>query len=540
MRSGEEPKVKQDALRYLADALGEDIVNTSEENLLAEVAEDFGERSALALAFDEILARQRSMAAVRVGNLADALSEDIATTSQQALLNEIAEDFGDPRTLAIDFDHVFDHVMERGPAPAHGTVFAPVASLRLGANRRAFFPVRLPVWLLAPLRSRTALLGAFAAVLLAVVLAPGIYQLLVERSARQIETSLWDGPPAPASIPPAVPAAPTADALPPVISPAAPPPSETALPPAPPEPALKRLAEEAARRSRPPPRPPHGYVETPKLAASAPPAFAGQTPLPWVARHGLSSAAFDEIGEIGKDGFELTSVSGYVANGDLRYVALWRKPASPEPWAARHGLMAVDFQKAIDDLAKDGLSLVYVAGYEVSGTPLFAGIWRKSAAGLPVVRLDMDSAKYQAEFDSLLKEGFRLQHVAGYTHNGAAVYAAIWNKSGGPEFVERHGLTSAQYQQAFDDFFKQGFRLKEVSGYSPGAVDYYAAIWEKGGDGAPWIARYGVPLADYQTQFDADRFQAWQPLYVQAFTSGGSARFNTIWERSQRAAAPQK
>lgn len=96
--------------------------------------------------------------------------------------------------------------------------------------------------------------------------------------------------------------------------------------------------------------------------------------------------------------------------------------------------------------------------------------------------------------------------------------------------MARHGLTGAEYQQAFDDLAKQGFRLKEVSGYSPGGVDHYAAIWEKGGDGAPWIAHNGVPLSEYQTSFDIDRFQGWQPLYVQAFTSGGSARFDTIWE----------
>jgi Bacterial tandem repeat domain 1 len=69
-----------------------------------------------------------------------------------------------------------------------------------------------------------------------------------------------------------------------------------------------------------------------------------------------------------------------------------------------------------------------------------------------------------------------------------------------------------------------------VSGYSPGGVDHYAAIWEKGGDGAPWIADNGVPLSGYQTSFDIDRYQGWQPLYVQAFTSGGSARFDTIWK----------
>jgi CubicO group peptidase (beta-lactamase class C family) len=266
------------------------------------------------------------------------------------------------------------------------------------------------------------------------------------------------------------------------------------------------------------------------LVASAPPGWAGQTPLPWIARHGLSAAdyqkAFDEFGK----NFELVSVSGYLDNGQLRYAALWRQPASPEPWAARHGLSEEDFTKAIQDLGKDGLSLVYVDGYEVGGTPFFAGIWRKSTAGIPVVKLGMNDAHYQAELDAMTKAGFSLQHVAGYTHSSVALYAAIWNKAGGPEPVERHNLTGAQYQQDFNDFAKQGLRLREVSGYSPGGVDHYAAIWDKGGDGAPWIAHNGVPLSGYQTSFDVDRFQGWQPLYVQAFTSGGSARFDTIWE----------
>jgi CubicO group peptidase (beta-lactamase class C family) len=266
------------------------------------------------------------------------------------------------------------------------------------------------------------------------------------------------------------------------------------------------------------------------LAGSGPPAWAGQTPLPWVARHGLSAADYQKaFDEFGKD-FELASVSGYLDNGALRYAALWRKPASAEPWAARHGLSTADFTKAIDDLAKDGLSLIYVDGYEVGGTPLFAGIWRKSAAGLPVVKLGMNDAHYEAELESMHKAGFSLQYVAGYTHSGVALYAAIWNKAGGPDPAERHNLTGPQYQLAFDDFAKQGYRLKEVSGYSPGGVDHYAAIWEKGGDGAPWIADNGVPLSGYQTSFDIDRYQGWQPLYVQAFTSGGSARFDTIWE----------
>lgn len=145
------------------------------------------------------------------------------------------------------------------------------------------------------------------------------------------------------------------------------------------------------------------------LSALAGVALAGQTPPPWVARHGLSSAEYQKaFDDFGKQGFQLTSVSGYVVNGEVQYAALWRKSPDAGPWAARHGLSAADFQKAIDDVVKDGLHLVYVDGYEVGGTPLFAGIWRKGAGAAPIVKLGMDGAHYQAEFDALLKQGYRL------------------------------------------------------------------------------------------------------------------------------------
>jgi Bacterial tandem repeat domain 1 len=40
-------------------------------------------------------------------------------------------------------------------------------------------------------------------------------------------------------------------------------------------------------------------------------------------------------------------------------------------------------------------------------------------------------------------------------------------------------MTSAGYQQAFDDLKGQGYRLVDVSGYSVGGQDRYAAIWSK-------------------------------------------------------------
>src|SRR5262249_945757 len=49
--------VKQDALDNLADALTEDILNTPDDELLREVAEDYGDPRALASKFEQILER---------------------------------------------------------------------------------------------------------------------------------------------------------------------------------------------------------------------------------------------------------------------------------------------------------------------------------------------------------------------------------------------------------------------------------------------------------------------------------------------------
>ena len=45
-------------------------------------------------------------------------------------------------------------------------------------------------------------------------------------------------------------------------------------------------------------------------------------------------------------------------------------------------------------------------------------------------------------------------------------YAALWEQRAGPPWVARHGMSSAQYQQTFDDLIAQGYRLVQVSGYS--------------------------------------------------------------------------
>ncbi|MDQ3814609.1 MAG: serine hydrolase [Armatimonadota bacterium] len=251
----------------------------------------------------------------------------------------------------------------------------------------------------------------------------------------------------------------------------------------------------------------------------------------WEARHGLTPAQYQSaFTDLSKQGYRLKVISGYTSGGQERYAAVWNKTGGPE-WAARHGLSSADYQKAFDDFSKKGFRLVYISGYAVSNQPQFAAIWEKSAGPAWTARHNLSSADYQKAFTDLAKQGYRLKVVSGYTVGGKDFYAGIWDKSAGPASTARHGLSAADYQKAFNDLGGQGYRLKMVSGYQVGGADRYAAIWEKTG-GALSAARHGIKSNFYQGVFDNYYYQGYYPVYVNGFASGNASKLNAIWENT--------
>ena len=101
-----------------------------------------------------------------------------------------------------------------------------------------------------------------------------------------------------------------------------------------------------------------------------------------------------------------------------------------------------------------------VSAHEVSGTVHYEAIWEQKGGPAWEAKGNLTAAEYQQTFETLTKQGFRLIHVAGYESGGSARFDAIFEKSSGPEWQAKHNMTVAQFQSAFDDFFKQGFRLE--------------------------------------------------------------------------------
>ncbi|MBV8720275.1 MAG: serine hydrolase [Chloroflexi bacterium] len=203
-------------------------------------------------------------------------------------------------------------------------------------------------------------------------------------------------------------------------------------------------------------------------------------------------------------------------------------PIPPDaPWEARHNLSADDYQATFERLAGQGYRLVDVSGYEMNGEAHYAAIWAKFTGPAMIARHGLSASDYQALFDTLPGQGFRPIHVSAYTVGGIPLFASIWLQDN-TEWVVRHGLSNDDYQSAFDDFGSQGYRLIDVSGYDDGGQARYAAIWDKS-SGPGWVAHHGLTADDHQALFDQLTGQGFRPIRVNGYGVAGTDYYASIW-----------
>jgi hypothetical protein len=247
--------------------------------------------------------------------------------------------------------------------------------------------------------------------------------------------------------------------------------------------------------------------------------FEPQNGEPWQARHGMDAATYQAtFNALVQQGFRLTSICGYSEGREARFNAVWVKRGGPA-WQARHGLTAEQYQATFNELVGQGFRLTCVSGYAEGGHARYAAIWELRDGPDWQARHGLSRADYQATFDAMAAQGFVPVQVSGYRVNVDVRFAGIWERREGIAFVGRHGLTASEYQRAFDQQAAAGFRLVCVSGYSDSGIARYAAIWHSDQRGA-WQARHGLDAADYQQQFDGLAAGGFRPVQVSAYGDG--------------------
>ncbi len=228
------------------------------------------------------------------------------------------------------------------------------------------------------------------------------------------------------------------------------------------------------------------------------------------------------------DGFT-TGWNRVLSATDKAYVRRWYPP-----YQVRINMTSAEYQQTFNTLVSRGFRVSNVTGYNVGGQDKYAATFTKTPVpGMTAwqARHGMTSAQYQQAFDSFVGQGYRLVDVSGYQVGSDAHYTGVWVKAPGPAFEAHHGMDSNQYQQKFNQLVGQGFRLVHVNGYGVNGKAYYAAIWEKDSS-TQFVARHGLSAADYQTAFNQFTGQGFRLSKVCGYAVGTNTFYAAIWVKT--------
>ncbi|KAL2835296.1 hypothetical protein BDW59DRAFT_156111 [Aspergillus cavernicola] len=203
----------------------------------------------------------------------------------------------------------------------------------------------------------------------------------------------------------------------------------------------------------------------------------------WRSNHGMTSAEYvAKNAGFEEQGYHVRQVNGYNVDGEAVYAAIWEvEPEEVHKRITYHNLTASEMQERVDCYMKEGYRPSHISGYEIGGSPYFAVIFEYIADDAAWWAWgQLSSSEYQARFDEYLADGYRLRDVSGYSVGDDVFFVGIWDNSTAPgAWSARHGMDSSTFQSEFDKFKGEGYVLEVLSGYSTGAGDRYAALWAK-------------------------------------------------------------
>lgn len=172
-------------------------------------------------------------------------------------------------------------------------------------------------------------------------------------------------------------------------------------------------------------------------------------------------------------GWRLKRVSTFKTKYGTRYSACWQLASGPE-WRTRHGMGLRAFEKARDEYAARGFRMTHVDARDH-----YAAIWERGDASSQQIFAGLSAAEYESKYAELAGQGFRPARISIAAGGGQARYAAIFEKSNGVEWQERHAMTVADFRKATAEMTQQGFVMTDASGHIVAGKATFSAIWEK-------------------------------------------------------------
>lgn len=200
----------------------------------------------------------------------------------------------------------------------------------------------------------------------------------------------------------------------------------------------------------------------------------------WLARHGLNGAEYQELydEQVKNGSYRLKQVDSYVRAGQIRYAVILIKGDSAN-MPAYHGITAVEHQEKFDAWTAQGFVPVNLSVTSIGGQRRYAGFYEKKIVGGLAVKSFLTGEQYQTFVNEQVEAKREIAYLKSYHHNGDVHYSAIFYGNIDRPQVLRHGMSSASYQDAFDQWVGQGYTLKLVTAAERARNHVFAAVWQK-------------------------------------------------------------
>lgn len=178
------------------------------------------------------------------------------------------------------------------------------------------------------------------------------------------------------------------------------------------------------------------------------------------------------------DKFYPVMVDSSLVNGQVRYSAIFVKN-KPGAALARHGLTYDQHMAVMAEAKAKKLSPVNISVVSIGGQQRYTVLWRAQNMGSWVVKSQVPEADYQALYNEQSKAKRKPAYVNAYMHNGKPLYSVVFAQLAGSG-KDRHGMTSAQYQNEFNDAMANNLPTRAVSGYDGAQKNHrFVACWRK-------------------------------------------------------------
>lgn len=252
------------------------------------------------------------------------------------------------------------------------------------------------------------------------------------------------------------------------------------------------------------------------------------SPFSVAAKHDMTSKEYaDAYFNFQDKGYRLQCVSGYEEGSAIKFAAVWKKEMG-SPLASFHQLTPAEYQEKYNFYDGQGFKLTFVNAFRAQDKVWYSAIWEKKDG--PDVKgfHSMTSQEYNDRWVSMKNSGYRLRCVSGVDGGDQAYFAGIWEKTSGPSLATHHMMTSADYQEKFNDYGSKGYHLSHLQAFVAGGKDYYAAIWEKNAGPAQW-AHHRLSEPNYQTMALNYFYQGFTMEQTCAYTLNGKTTFAARW-----------